>query len=110
GPTRELHKRRSAMAKTVLVVDDDKGLRSLCDLVFSNSGLRVLQARDGQEALDHLAADSVDLIYLDLAMPVLNGWELMEKLAEHERYKKIPVIVQSAMYTSTNDAKMLSVR
>jgi two-component system phosphate regulon sensor histidine kinase PhoR len=75
----------------VLVVDDEKVVRDGCHRVLSGKGYEVATAENGQEALDLLAANSVDLILLDLKMPIMSGEEVLE--ITRTDYKDIPVII-----------------
>ena len=75
----------------ILVVDDEKVVRDGCHRVLSGKGYEVATAENGKEALDLLASDSVDLILLDLKMPVMSGEEVLEITCTE--YKDIPVII-----------------
>ena len=66
---------------TVLVVEDDPALRSLMVRTLSTKGYRALEASDGIEALEQLAADSnIELVVTDIVMPRMNGVELAQHL------------------------------
>ncbi len=82
---------------TVLVVDDDLDLRdTLCD-ALEISGHRTLSARHGEEALAVLRSNhSIDMLVLDLMMPVMNGWQLREHMLADPELARIPVIVMTA--------------
>jgi two-component system, chemotaxis family, chemotaxis protein CheY len=81
----------------VLVVDDDDAIRLVvCDLL-SLHGCRVVEACNGAEALEVLAADrSIDVILLDLMMPVLDGRATLERLQNDLELAAIPVVVMTA--------------
>lgn len=81
----------------VLVVDDDVDLReTLCD-ALEQAGHRTLAARHGEEALAILRGNpSVDMLILDLMMPIMNGWELRERMLADPELAQIPVIVMTA--------------
>lgn len=84
--------------RTVLVVDDDDDIRdSVCDLL-SEHGYEVQAARDGSEAFDALANMQrlPDAVLLDLMMPVMNGWEVLEVLKADNKLAEIPVIIVTA--------------
>ena len=85
------------MPQTVLIVDDDPTQRRLLEAVVTRSGYRVKQAASGREALAALAeagADPVDLMLLDLVMPELDGYSVLEKVKAD--YPSLPVIVLTA--------------
>jgi len=75
----------------ILVVDDEEVVRKGCTRVLSGKGYDVLLAEDGKVALERLAAEPVDIMLLDLKMPVLGGEEVLEQARTH--YPDIPVII-----------------
>ena len=82
---------------TILLVDDEEvGKRRLRDVISDEFG--VLDASNGQEALEILAAnvDKVAVIVLDLIMPVMDGFQFMAEFRRHQEYDNIPVIVATA--------------
>jgi serine phosphatase RsbU (regulator of sigma subunit) len=70
------------LSLTVLVVDDDPSINLLLQTRLRLRGLNVLSARDGQEALDVLAATEVDLLLLDVSMPVIGGLEVLSNIRQ----------------------------
>ena len=93
------------MNRPVLVVDDERDLReSLCDLLESD-GYTVVQARDGREALALAHASTPCLILLDLMMPVMSGWQVMEALVDDCELCKTPVVVVSASHDAPAGAQ-----
>jgi DNA-binding response OmpR family regulator len=82
--------------KTVLVVDDHRPLRALCRAGLEEAGFRVLEARDGQEALESVRADPPDLILLDIMMPGISGWEVVSALLADRSTDQIPIVFISA--------------
>jgi CheY-like chemotaxis protein len=82
---------------TVLVVDDDPGIRESITEVLSSEGYRVLEAPDGEEALARLdGLEERCVVLLDLAMPRMNGLELLNELSRRGRSERFPVVVMSA--------------
>jgi CheY-like chemotaxis protein len=82
---------------TVLIVDDDRDIRDTVSDVLSMADYEVVQAVNGQDALDQLARGRrIDLILLDLMMPVMNGFELLQALRGHEEWRNIPVVMASS--------------
>ena len=75
----------------ILVVDDEKVIRDGCYRVLSGKGYDVITAENGQAALDILAKEPLDIILLDLKMPVMGGEEVLEITGEE--YPDIPVII-----------------
>jgi two-component system response regulator MprA len=83
--------------RTVLVVDDDPGIRESVTEVLSTEGYRVLEAADGIEALRRLdGLEGRCVVLLDLAMPRMNGLELLTELAGRAGTERFPVVVMSA--------------
>jgi two-component system, chemotaxis family, chemotaxis protein CheY len=81
---------------TVLVVDDDDEFRIVLGEILAAEGCRVAHARNGAEALHVLGSLTPDLLIVDLAMPVMSGVELLDRLARDERLAGIPVAVASS--------------
>jgi CheY-like chemotaxis protein len=82
---------------TVLLVDDDADFCSMVSDVLSAEGCQVACAENGVKALEILAVLTPDLILVDLSMPVMNGWELLQKLETDPRLATVPATVLSAM-------------
>ena len=81
------------MAYRILVADDDKDIRSVLSLYMENAGFEVVEAADGQQALDVLESQPIDLCLLDIMMPVLDGYHVLKRIRETS---DVPVIVISA--------------
>ena len=81
------------MAKTILVVDDEKRLQDMLKAYLTQEGFRVVTAGDGQEALFVARHEKPDLIILDLMMPEMGGYEF---LRAHNKERDTPVIVLTA--------------
>lgn len=81
----------------VLIVDDSKLIHQMYRLVLMRyKGCALLDAMNGLEALDFLSRENgIDLILLDINMPVMNGVQFMEKLKKEGLYRNIPIIVIS---------------
>lgn len=85
----------------VLVVDDDDDddLRALTSMSLEMSGHDALVAASAAEALAALDAENLDVVLLDLRMPVTDGWAVLDALRVHGRLPDLPVIVVSATPT-----------
>ena len=83
---------------TVLIVDDEDDIRESIQTILEEEGYRAVGASNGREALRLLqeAADRPCLILLDLMMPVMDGWRLLELLKSDANLCDIPVTVVSA--------------
>ena len=81
------------MAYRILIAVDESDIRSVLRLYMEDAGFEVVEAADGQEALDALAAQQIDLCLLDIMMPVLDGYHVLKRIRETS---DLPVIVISA--------------
>ena len=86
--------------ETLLIVDDEAHQRMLYQEELSDEGYKIMLARNGKEALEHVLEVTPDLIVLDIRMPVMDGLEALGKIIGRER--NIPVIIHSA-YSSYKD-------
>lgn len=86
----------------ILVVDDDRNILDTFVDLFAEHGYTVETCRDGKQALEHLRSGAFDLLLLDVLIPNINGFLLVEQMSEDESLKKIPVIVFSGIYRSIN--------
>lgn len=87
---------------TVLIVDDIPVNIILLKTMLTRTNVRILTATNGQEALDIVHSSKPELILLDIQMPIMNGWEVLQTIKEDPELKDIAVIVVSA-YTSAED-------
>lgn len=87
---------------TVLVVDDDPGLRSLLAEYLGGRGLQVQLAADGEEALARLRAGGVELAVLDLMMPGLDGFQVLTRLRQQPQTAALPVLMLTARGEDTD--------
>jgi CheY-like chemotaxis protein len=82
---------------TVLIVEDDELLRSTLADILELEGFNVLQANDGRTGLEMAFARIPAVVVTDVAMPVMDGYELLRCLRADERTRMIPVIMMSAL-------------
>ncbi len=82
-----------SVAKTIMVVDDEKRLVSLVESYLKQEGYRVITAFDGREALNLARRQSPDLIILDIMMPEMDGYEFIET---YRRERNTPIILLTA--------------
>lgn len=84
-----------AVTKRILIVEDDLPLLNALAETFEKEGFQVLKAQDGEGGLKVALKESPDLILLDIIMPKMHGWQMLEKLREDSWGKKVMVIVLS---------------
>ncbi|MGM7702547.1 response regulator transcription factor [Pseudalkalibacillus sp. Hm43] len=77
----------------VLIADDDPNILELISLYIGNEGYQVVKAKDGQDAIEQLESERIDLAIIDLMMPKVDGYELCEEIRQ---YYKIPVLMVTA--------------
>ncbi|MFA7241403.1 MAG: fused response regulator/phosphatase [Sulfuricellaceae bacterium] len=82
---------------TVLVVDDMEVNRALLSRRLCKDGHQVVLARDGAEALELVRSQNFDLILLDIMMPIMDGYQVLETLKQDETLRYIPVIMITAL-------------
>jgi DNA-binding response OmpR family regulator len=80
----------------VLVADDDEDILTLVALRFRRSGLEVILARDGEEALELIHTRAPDAAVLDIAMPKLTGLEVVRRLRSSDATKDLPIVLLTA--------------
>jgi len=100
---------RKGRTKTILVVEDEADVLTLVTRTLELEGYRVLQATDGRAALETLGDNQVDLVLLDLLLPVLDGWAVLREIKGNPELKTIPVAVftASASLHKSEEALML---
>jgi CheY-like chemotaxis protein len=79
----------------VLIVDDSKSIRMQVREMLPKGSFEVLEAADGMEGLEVINREALSLILIDFFMPRMNGWEVVQKLSDHPRFKNIPVVMMS---------------
>ena len=88
--------------KRVLVVDDEPAFVSgLCETI-EDDGFKAVGALSGMEALKKLGEEAIDLIILDLRIPRMDGYEILEKVRHNPATKHIPVIIVTAVTETTS--------
>jgi two-component system KDP operon response regulator KdpE len=81
------------MPETVLIVEDEPEFASLLELWIGQAGYRTVTAVDGPDALRRFYDDRPDLVILDVALPGLDGWQVLERLRE---FSRVPVLMVTA--------------
>jgi DNA-binding response OmpR family regulator len=87
----------AGVRRRILVVDDEPAIRALCRVNLNVSGMEVIEAADGETALQLARAESPDLILLDVMLPGATGWDVAAELSGAAATRDIPVIFLSAM-------------
>ncbi|MGJ3248937.1 MAG: response regulator [Elainellaceae cyanobacterium] len=91
--------------RRILVVDDNKENRHILSEFLMSTGFKVAEAIDGKEGLEMMTSFHPDLLILDLAMPNINGFDMMRILRESEEFKDIPILISSAHVSPQDQLK-----
>lgn len=83
------------MKKKILVIEDEKTLRLLIVQILTEDGFEVEEATDGEEGIRKVKESKPDLILLDLLLPGINGFKVLEEIKKDRFLKLIPVIIFS---------------
>jgi len=84
------------MAKKILAVDDERAIVRLVQVNLERQGYQVVTAFDGKEALEKVESERPDLIVLDVMMPYMDGFEVLQNLKKNPNTRDIPVIMLTA--------------
>jgi CheY-like chemotaxis protein len=98
----------SAGACPVLVVDDDESMRTSIRKLLEKNGCRVTEAENGRTALAHMEKEMPALIFLDLRMDVMDGFEFVDHVRTHPEWRSIPIIVVTSQDITTAERKRLN--
>lgn len=95
--------------KKILVADDDKVVRTVLAKIAQKHSIEVQAVEDGGEAEELLSRDqSYDLLILDLLMPNVSGWEVLESIRNKPETKELPVVVLTGASISSDEKKRLA--
>jgi two-component system chemotaxis response regulator CheY len=89
------------MSKRILTIDDSKTMRDMLLMTLAEAGFDVLQAVDGQDGLDVLGKERVDVVITDINMPIMDGYEVIRNLRKNPVHKTTPILV----LTTESDAE-----
>src|SRR5215471_7242993 len=88
---------------TALVVDDDDANLDAMQTVLEDAHFVVLRARDGGAAMRVFRESAVDVVVLDLMMPIMDGWTFLERVRRSPALRDLPIVVVSAHYDPLRD-------
>nr|WP_239057791.1 response regulator [Pseudodesulfovibrio sp. JC047] len=80
----------------ILLVEDNEINRQVAMEILSSANIQVFEATNGQDALDFLEKTEVDLVLMDVQMPVMDGYEATRRLRKQERFRELPIIAMTA--------------
>jgi DNA-binding response OmpR family regulator len=88
-----------------LVIDDEPDVLTLCRVNLEHAGHEVLVAASGERGVALARAEQPDVIVLDLMMPSMDGYDVLEELAEHEATRGVPVLILTARARFTDQVR-----
>ncbi len=94
--------------KQILIVEDKATSRELLRTVLERQGYSVIEAKDGEEALQQLQAATLDLVLLDLQIPIRNGYDVLRKIRSDDRLAHLPVVALTASAMQGDREKALA--
>jgi signal transduction histidine kinase/CheY-like chemotaxis protein len=95
-------------APHILVIEDDEDTRSVIRQTLERAGWSVAQAEHGRRGLERVAERRPDVIVLDLMMPEMNGFDFLDALRENPEWRRIPILVLTAMDVTDEDRRRLN--
>lgn len=81
--------------KKILIIEDDKFLRELISQKISKEGYEIAEAVDGEKGIESVKSEKPDLILLDLILPGIDGFEVLDRIKSDPEAAQIPVIILS---------------
>lgn len=81
---------------TILVIDDEPDIRTLVRLMLTRHGHSIIEAGTGEEGLEKLQDSSVDVVLLDIRLPGIDGWEVLEEMRRRKLLNGTRVVMISA--------------
>jgi DNA-binding response OmpR family regulator len=81
---------------SILIVEDDTNIRKFISVNLTARGYDVIEAEDGQEGLARLRTDLPAMLLLDIKLPDLSGWEVLQIMTDDPAYQAVPVIIITA--------------
>ena len=82
--------------KTIMIVDDEPPIVQVVGDLLKSKGYKVIGVMSGKEAMEKLKESQPDLILLDIMMPGMDGWDVVEKIKANKNLEKIPIIFLTA--------------
>ena len=82
--------------KTILIIEDDDDTREMLRIFLQQSGYRIVDAADGEEAVEKAIRERPDLILMDLHLPKLDGFSAAQRIRQHPDLLNVPILTNSA--------------
>jgi CheY-like chemotaxis protein len=101
----QMQQQAGTIQRTILLVEDDDDARQIYSAMLSHAGFRVVEAIDGDEAVQCALGNTPDLILMDMNLPTLDGWEAARRIKSDANGCAAPVIAFSALIESIADLR-----
>jgi two-component system cell cycle response regulator DivK len=92
----KMEEKKEDFSRKILVVDDNQDGRELVVKILKNRGYQMIEAVDGEEALEKAIAECPDLILMDISIPKIDGYEVTRRLKSQVKFKDTPIIALTA--------------
>jgi two-component system cell cycle response regulator DivK len=92
----KMEEKKEDFSRKILVVDDNQDGRELVVKILKNRGYQMIEAVDGEEALEKAIAECPDLILMDISIPKIDGYEVTRRLKSQIKFKDTPIIALTA--------------
>ena len=96
------------MTKKILVADDNQISRELIREVLEDPDQKVLEAENGEEAIESILNEKPDIVLLDIQMPILSGYDVLRRIRSDPRFDRIPVVALTAYAMKQDREKALA--
>ncbi|MBN1824344.1 MAG: response regulator [Endomicrobiales bacterium] len=107
---KRLNRLAEAKNQKILVVDDDKELNLVMQMLLTNAGYQAIPALGGQEALIALEREKPEIVLLDLMMPEISGFDVLEKIQLNPEYSNVRVMIMTAKILTKKEIEDLNKR
>ncbi len=97
------------LPKKILIVEDNQDNRELVVKILKNKGYQIIEAADGEEALEKVTREKPDLILMDISIPKIDGYEVTKRLKDQEEFKHIPIVALTAHAMKGDREKFISI-
>ena len=91
-----MEEKKEGLPKKILIVDDNQDSRKLAGKKLKNVGYQMIEAADGEDALEKAVAENPDLILMDISIPKIDGYEVTRRLKSQVSFKNTPIIALTA--------------
>lgn len=99
---------KRVIPKKILIVEDDQDSRELVIKILKNKGYQMIEAIDGEEAIQKAISEKPNLILMDISIPKLDGYEVTKRLKSIEEFKDVPIVALTAHAMKGDREKFIS--